>query len=188
LNVLERDGTALFECLSQLLDSDHSRSDTSLVLVECLSLLVDLLVGAADVNCVDRPKCMPRALSRLIPQLGHPATGVRRACLRLLHTYMRHTTRLNAFIDTYIAFGLKSPRSNEQKGCILSLPLLFTHEFVQSQEGLEPFMQTSDETLNLFPLLQCLSELLVHADSRLFYAIYLAIQRLHTLLGKPILV
>ena len=147
-------------------------------------MLVVELLSNVDVGIIEHPACMPRVLPRLVPQLGHESIEVRRASLRLLHAYMRQTSRLNQMISFYIECGLRSPRKNEQKGCILSLPLLFTQEFVQAQEQLEEMIRTPKESLNLFPLLQCLSELLVHADARLFYAIYLAIQRLHTLLGK----
>lgn len=136
------------------------------VVCECTMLIVDITphMGEHDLD-----PCMAIILPRVVPNLGHEVTDVRRASLRLLHVYMRYTNNLQKVLRLYIQYGLESHDKSAQKGCVLSLPLLFTEEF--SKE-------------NLFPLVQSLGHLLVHSDASLFYPIFLAMQRLHSLVGN----
>ncbi|RWS24981.1 hypothetical protein B4U80_13144 [Leptotrombidium deliense] len=136
------------------------------VACECTMLIVDVIPQMGDH---DLDPCMLVVLPRVIPNLGHESTDVRRATLRLLHVYMRYTNNLQKVLRMYVQYGLQSTDKNAQKGCILSLPLLFTEEF-----GNE----------NLFPLVESLGNLLVDSEASLFYPVFLAIQRLHSLVGN----
>ncbi|XP_074605138.1 TOG array regulator of axonemal microtubules protein 1 isoform X1 [Brevipalpus obovatus] len=138
----------------------------SKVVAETTMLIVDIIpqMGEHDLD-----PCMSIILPRVIPNLGHDGIEVRRASLRLLHVYMRYTNNLQKVLRMYIQYGLENHDKSAQKGCVLSLPLLFTEEF--SRE-------------NLFPLVQSLGHLLVHSEANLFYPIFLAMQRLHSLVGN----
>ena len=178
----------IFNKFHQFLTGEQTSPQINRILTE-YTMLVAELIPNVPMHTLEQDDCLFLVLPYIVPNLGHEAIDVRRATLRLLHVYMRYTKHLNGFIELYIAHGLsKSKLKNAQKGCILSLPLLFTQEFFNSQDG--ELSTTNDPkapaSINLFPLLQCLSDLLINADSRLFYAIYLAIQRLHTLLGNRV--
>lgn len=136
------------------------------VVCECTMLMVDIVPQMGDFEL---DQCMGLVLPRVVPNLGHESTDVRRASLRLIHVYMRYTNNLQKVLRTYVQYGLESVDKPAQKGAVLSLPLLFTEEF-------------SNE--NLFPLVQALSELLVNSDTTLFYPVFLALQRLHVLVGN----
>ncbi|XP_015791082.1 TOG array regulator of axonemal microtubules protein 1-like isoform X2 [Tetranychus urticae] len=155
------DRMQFFEAFYPMLIDDRWK-----VVCECTMLIVDIIpqMGEHDLD-----PCMAIILPRIVPNLGHEATDVRRASLRLLHVYMRYTNNLQKVLRLYIQYGLESHDKSAQKGCVLSLPLLFTEEF--SKE-------------NLFPLVQSLGHLLVHSDASLFYPIFLAMQRLHSLVGN----
>jgi len=103
--------------------------------------------------------------------LGNDSADIRRASLRLLHVYMRYTNNLQRVLKTFIQYGLESKDSVAQKGVVISLPLLFTEEF-------------SNE--NLYLLVESLSKLLVSADTNLFYPVFLALQRLHSIIGNDV--
>ena len=135
------------------------------VVCECTLLIVDII---PQMNDQDLDHCMAVILPRVIPNLGHESTDVRRATLRVLHVYMRYTNNLQNVLRFYIQYGLENNDKNAQKGCILSLPLLFTDDLANE---------------NLFPLVQSLGNLLVNSDANLFYPIFLAIQRLNYLVG-----
>ncbi|RWS05615.1 protein FAM179B-like protein [Dinothrombium tinctorium] len=136
------------------------------VACECTMLIVDIIPQMGDH---DLDPCVSVVLPRVIPNLGHESIDVRRATLRLLHVYMRYTNNLQKVLRMYVQYGLQSSDKNAQKGCILSLPLLFTEEF-----GNE----------NLFPLVESLGNLLVNSEASLFYPVFLALQRLHSLVGN----
>ena len=178
----------IFSKFHQFLTGEQTSPQINRILTE-YTMLVAELIPNVPMHTLEQDDCLFLVLPYVVPNLGHEAIDVRRATLRLLHVYMRYTKHLNGFIELYIAHGLsKSKLKNAQKGCILSLPLLFTQEFFNGQDS---DLTTASDTkapssINLFPLLQCLSDLLINADSRLFYAIYLAIQRLHTLLGNRV--
>lgn len=176
----------IFSKFHQFLTGEQTSSQLNRILTE-YTMLVAELIPNVPMHTVEQADCLFLVLPLIVPNLGHEAIEVRRATLRLLHVYMRYTKHLDGFIDYYINCGLKSKSKNAQKGSVLSLPLLFTQEFFNNQENdLTTIDQKTPTTINLFPLLQCLSDLLINADSRLFYAIYLAIQRLHTLLGNRV--
>ena len=136
------------------------------VVCECTMFMVDIVPQMGEFEL---DQCMSLVLPRIVPNLGHESTDVRRASLRLLHVYMRYTNNLQKVLRTYVQFGLESVDRTAQKGAVLSLPLLFTEEF-------------SNE--NLFPLVQALSDLLVISDTTVFYPVFLALQRLHVLVGN----
>ncbi len=102
---------------------------------------------------------------------GHESTDVRRASLRLIHVYMRYTNNLQRVLKIFIQYGLESKDSVAQKGVVVSLPLLFTEEF-------------SNE--NLYLLVESLAKLLISADTNLFYPVFLAMQRLHSIIGNEV--
>lgn len=157
------DRMQFFEAFYSMLADGKSK-----IVRETSMLIVDIIpqMGEHDLD-----PCMSIILPRVIPNLGHESTDVRRASLRLIHVYMRYTNNLQKLLRMYIQYGLENNDKSAQKGCVLSLPLLFTEEF--SKE-------------NLFPLVKSLGYLLVHAEANLFYPIFLAIQRLHTLVGEDI--
>lgn len=155
------DRMQFFEAFYPMLADQKSKivSETSMLIIDIIPQM-----GEHDLD-----PCMSIILPRVIPNLGHESTEVRRASLRLLHVYMRYTNNLQKALRMYIQYGLENNDKSAQKGCVLSLPLLFTEEF--SKE-------------NLFPLVKSLGHLLVHAQETLFYPIFLAMQRLHTLVGN----
>lgn len=114
---------------------------------------------------------MERILAVAVQNLGHPRSEVRRASLLLLNMYINERPRqFDQLLRTFIDYGLANHRNRQaQRGAILSLPLLMTERAVDGE--------------NLLPLIRCLSELLVDADSKLFYSLYLALQRLNLTLG-----
>ena len=129
--------------------------------------MVDLIPLLPDCEL---DHCLSIVLPKVIPNLGHFSTDVRRASLRLLHVYMRYTHNLQKVLRSYITHGLTAHHDKAaQKGSILSIPLLFTEEF-------------SNE--NLFLLVESLADLLVTSDTQLFYPVFLSMQRLQTLVGK----
>lgn len=150
-----------FEVLYELLADERWK-----VVCESTMLMVDLIPYLPDFEL---DHCLSIVLPRVIPNLGHFSTDVRRASLRLLHVYMRYTHNLQKVLRSYIQYGLVSGDKAAQKGSILSLPLLFTEEFANE---------------NLFILVQSLSELLVTSDTSLFYPVFLALQRLQSLVGR----
>ena len=150
-----------FEVLFELVGDERWK-----VVCESTMLMVDLVPFLPDFEL---DHCLSVVMPRIIPNLGHFSTDVRRASLRLLHVYMRYTHNLQKVLRSYIQYGLVSGDKAAQKGSILSLPLLFTEEFANE---------------NLFVLVQTLSELLVTSDTSLFYPVFLALQRLQTLVGR----
>lgn len=176
----------IFNKFHQFLTGEQTSSQLNRILTEYTMLIAELIPNV-PMQMLENDECLFLVLPNIVPNLGHEAIDIRRATLRLLHVYMKYTKHLDGFIEFYINYGLKSKLKNAQKGCILSLPLLFTQEFFNNQDNdLATLDQKTPTQINLFPLLQCLSDLLINADSRLFYAIYLAIQRLHTLLGNRV--
>lgn len=157
----EGDRTAYFTAFYHLLVDIRWK-----MVCETTMLMVDII---PQMNDFELDSCMAIVLPRVVNNLGHESTDVRRASLRLLHVYMRYTNNLQKVLRTYVQHGLESIEKPAQKGAVLSLPLLFTEEF-------------SNE--NLFPLVQSLGELLVNSDTTLFYPVFLAIQRLHVLVGN----
>ena len=157
----DRDKNEYFELFYELLSDQRWR-----LVCECTMLMVDLM---PQMNELELDHCMSLVLPRIIPNLGHTSTDVRRASLRLLHVYMRYTNNLQKVLRLYIKYGLQNREKPSQKGAVLSLPLLFTEEFANE---------------NLFPLVDCLADLLVGSDTTLFYPVFLAMQRIHSLVGK----
>lgn len=157
----DQDKNVYFELFYELLGDQRWR-----IACECTMLMVDLMPQMSEH---DLDQCMSLVLPRVVPNLGHSSTDVRRASLRLLHVYMRYTNNLQKVLRLYIKYGLQNREKPSQKGAVLSLPLLFTEEF-------------SNE--NLFPLVDCLADLLVSTDTTLFYPVFLALQRIHSLVGK----
>ena len=158
---LPPDKNEYFELFYELLSDPRWR-----LVCECIMLMVDLIPKMTELEL---DHCMSLVLPRVIPNLGHSSTDVRRASLRLLHVYMRYTNNLQKVLRLYIKYGLQNREKPSQKGAVLSLPLLFTEEF-------------SNE--NLFPLVDCLADLLISSDTTLFYPVFLALQRIHSLVGK----
>lgn len=150
-----------FEVLNELVGDERWK-----VVCEATMLMLDMVPLLPDFEL---DHCLSIVMPRVIPNLGHFSTDVRRASLRLLHVYMRYTHNLQKVLRSYIQYGLVSGDKAAQKGSILSLPLLFTEEFANE---------------NLFILVQSLSELLVTSDTALFYPVFLALQRLQTLVGR----
>ena len=135
---------------------------------ESTMLMVDLIPLLPDCEL---DHCYSLTLPKVIGNLGHFSTDVRRASLRLLHVYMRYTHNLQKVLKMYITHGLANHGDKSaQKGSILSIPLLFTEE------------EFSNE--NLFILVESLAQLLVTADTQLFYPVFLSLQRLQGLVGK----
>lgn len=157
----DRDKNEYFELFYDLLSDQRWR-----VVCECTILMVDLIPQMSDLEL---DHCISLVLPRVVPNLGHASTDVRRASLRLIHVYMRYTNNLQKVLRLYNKYGLQNREKPSQKGAVLSLPLLFTEEFANE---------------NLFPLVDCLAELLVSTDTTLFYPVFLALQRIHSLVGK----
>jgi hypothetical protein len=138
------------------------------IVCEATMLLVDLIPLLPDCEL---DHCYSIVLPKVIGNLGHFSTDVRRASLRLLHVYMRYTHNLQKVLKMYITHGLTNHGDKSaQKGSILSIPLLFTED------------EFSNE--NLFILVESLAHLLVTADSQLFYPVFLSLQRLESLVGR----
>lgn len=157
----EGDHCEYFQLFASILDDNRWK-----VVCEATMLMVDMIPLLPDFEL---DHCMSLVLPKVVPNLGHFSTDVRRASLRLLHVYMRYTHNLQKGLRFYIDFGLLSLNRSAQKGAILSVPLLFTDEFANE---------------NLFALIETLADLLVSSDTSLFYPTFLALQRLQTLVGK----
>jgi len=115
-------------------------------------------------------------LEQLVPMvvqnLGHQRSEVRRASLLLMNILLQECGRhFETILRAFIKFGLANYLANQQaqRGAILSLPLLMSEQLVATHD--------------LSPLISCLGGLLVEADEQLFYSLYLALQRLHSLMG-----
>lgn len=157
----EGDHCEYFQLFASILDDNRWK-----VVCESTMLMVDMIPLLPDFEL---DHCMSLVLPKVVPNLGHFSTDVRRASLRLLHVYMRYTHNLQKGLRFYIDFGLLSLNRSAQKGAILSVPLLFTDEFANE---------------NLFALIETLADLLVSSDTSLFYPTFLALQRLQTLVGR----
>ncbi|CAG2122586.1 unnamed protein product, partial [Medioppia subpectinata] len=150
-----------FLLLAFLLDDASSRPP---VTCECLWLCVDVIPFQPNLDSNFAP-----ILPKIVAFLGHDSPDVRRAALRALHVHMRYTLNLQKCVNTFVAFGLQNTSLDVRRGAVVALPLLFTEEF-------------SNE--NLFPLVDALGRLLVQSDAALFYPVFLALQRLHSVLGN----
>ena len=143
-----------------------SRDQRPAVLTETLWLLVDVIAGTPHLDALLSP-----IIPHVVVFLGHDSQDVRRAALRVLHVHMRHTANLQKSLQNVIQFGLLANDVHTQRGVVVSLPLLFGDEF--SKE-------------NLFSLVDALARLLVRADNDLFYPVFLALQRLHSIVGNHV--
>ncbi|KAG9510598.1 TOG array regulator of axonemal microtubules protein 1, partial [Fragariocoptes setiger] len=154
----------LFETIDRLLQDPSWR-----ILNDCTLLLSDVLLRmGADVD----EQTIAQLFARIIPNLGHKHSQVRRSSLLLLNQYIneQHECHFEHTLDLLIEYGLRNYRDDKaQRGCVLSLPLLFTDDVVKRH--------------NMAPLVECLCELLVESDAQLFYALFLALQRLHQAVG-----
>lgn len=164
LPVIKHTRTGYFEVFYLLLSEDNKVS----VINECLMLIVELI---PTIDGHDLDSCMSIVLPRIIPILGHEDAEVKRATVKVLHVYMRYTNNLQRVLSFYVQFGIENNQLKAKKGAIISLPLLFTEEF-----GNE----------NLFILVESLSKFLLNADTSLFYPVFLAMQRLHSISGNEL--
>lgn len=131
-----------------------------------------LLISAIISNDIEEiESSLMLIIPKVIVNLGHENVNVRRAALQVLHVYMKFTNNLQNFQKVFIINGLENPEYIVRKGCIMSIGILFTSDF-----GNE----------NLFPLVKCLSKHFVDGDASLFYPIFLAMQKIHELLGNSV--
>lgn len=140
---------------------------------DCTQLLIECwprLAHELDQQTVES------IVANVIQNLGHQRSEVRRASLLFLNTLLneRHHHHQPAsfrhLLRLFIEHGLANHRNEQaQRGAILSLPLLMNEHTIEGQD--------------LLPLVRCLAELLVEANEQLFYSLYLALQRLHLMLG-----
>jgi hypothetical protein len=82
---------------------------------------------------------------------------------------MKYTQNLQKCVKSVVEFGLESDQKEVRRGTVVALPLLFGEEFAHE---------------NLFPLADSLGRLLVQSDAALFYPVFLALQRLHSVVGN----
>ena len=138
--------------------------DTTQLLLEALPLL--------------RHEIGPELIESIVPiaveNLGHQRSEVRRASLLLLNMLMRQmSAHFQTILRLFIDYGPANYRNQQaRRGAILSLPLLMSQPIVERE--------------NLLPLVRCLSGLLVddsNKNEHLFYSLYLALQRLHMMMG-----
>lgn len=158
------------ETMERLLqeESENAASYDWRLVNDCTQLLIETIPRLAtepDGHSVRQ------ILSVAVQNLGHPRSEVRRASLLLLNMYINERPhQFSQVLRIFIDYGLANHRNRQaQRGAILSLPLLMTERAVEGE--------------NLLPLVRCLAELLVDADSKLFYSLYLALQRLNLTLG-----
>lgn len=152
-----------FETIDKILQDVNWR-----VVNDCTLLLIDAIPRLQfDIE----PTTITQMFSHIIPNLGHKQSDVRRSTLLLLNMYIvEHPNHFQHTLKLLIQFGFSNHHNlNAQKGCILSLPLLLTDKVVHNQD--------------LMPLMACLSDLLVNSDTHLFFPLFLAMQRLHNIIG-----
>lgn len=150
--------TCFYE-LSQILLTDKREC----IQIECMMTIMDMIPNIG----IQLDECMSHVTPTIIANLANDSIQVKRTSLKLLHVYMRHTNNLQKVLRLLCEHGLNSKNIQIQKSVILSIPLLFSHEF--SHE-------------NLFILIQCLFDLL--HEQQLFYAVFLAIKNLNLIIGE----
>lgn len=163
--------TDLLESVERILQQETERDTDWRLLNDCTQLLLDALPRAAIEP--DWESLGP-ILARVIENLGHQRSELRRSSLLLinlcLHHYRSRPVEYQRLIRLFIDRGLNNSHNEQaQRGAILSLPLLLAKQTVEGHD--------------LQPLVSCLADLLVSSHSRLFYSLYLALQRLHQTLG-----
>ena len=156
------------ETIERILRDEESSADGRLV-HDCTQLLIEALpkfVHEIDLQTLEQ------ILPNVIENLGHERSEVRRASLLLLNQLLneRQPNRFRQFLRLFIDHGLANHRNQQaRRGAVLSLPLLMTEQVVEGED--------------LLPLVRCLGKLLVESPEQLFYSLYLALQRLHLMLG-----
>ncbi|KAF8766748.1 TOG array regulator of axonemal microtubules like protein [Argiope bruennichi] len=149
----------IFEILFHVLEDTRWE-----VRYQCLLLICAMIPDITD----ELDACISIVLQKVISNLGHENVNVRRSALQVLHNYMKCTNNLQNFQENFIRYGLENPEYIVRKGCIMSIGILFASGF---------------ENENLFPLIECLSKHFVDGDASLFYPIFLAMQKIHELVG-----
>lgn len=117
---------------------------------------------------------LERIVICVIENLGHQKSEIRRSSLLFInyciHHYNKRPIEYRRLMHLFIEKGLANQTNEQaQRGAILSLPLLMSKQAVDGHD--------------MLPIISCLSDLLVGAHSRLFYSLYLALQRFHQILG-----
>lgn len=160
----------LMETMERLLqgESENAANYDWRLVNDCTHLLIETVPRLPNEP---DGQLMSQILTVVVQNLGHPRSEVRRASLLLLNMYINERPQqFGQVLRIFIDYGLANHRNRQaQRGAILSLPLLMTERTVEGE--------------NLLPLVRCLGELLVDADSKLFYSLYLALQRLNLTLG-----
>ena len=135
---------------------------------DCTQLLVEALPRLAHEL---EGQTLEQLLPMCVQNLGHERSEVRRASLLLLNMLLNERPhQFQLILASLLEFGLSSGADAEaQRGAILSLPLLISEQVVARHD--------------LEPLVRRLCELLVDSNEQLFYSLYLALQRLHLMLG-----
>lgn len=151
-----------FEVFYQMLQDPRWK-----LVCEATMIVVEMI--PASICDTELDMCMSIILPKVVSNMGHSSTDVRRASLRLLQVYMRYTMNLQKVLRVFIRYGLQSMDKSTVKGCVLSIPLLFTEEFANE---------------NLYPLVESLSDLLIRGEPTLFYPVFLSLQRLNSLVGS----
>lgn len=162
----------LLEAIERLLREETERNTDWRLLNDSTQLLMEALPRLPiepDWHSIEP------ILSLIIENLGHQRSELRRSSLLLVNFLVNHyQSKADLFqrlLRLFIERGLANSHNEQaQRGAILSLPLLMSKHTVQGH--------------NLLPLVECLAELLVGAQSRLFYSLFLALQRIHQTLGE----
>lgn len=158
------------ETIERFITSDFVNDDWRLV-NDCTQLLIETIPKFSfDLD----QQTIEQLFPIVIENLGHQRSEIRRSSLLLLNMYLNERPQHFQLVSRlFIEFGLKNSRNYQvQKGAILSLPLLMTEQVVHNE--------------NLLPLIRCLSDLLISDDAKsqkLFYSLYLALQRLQLTIG-----
>lgn len=163
------------ETIERILRDESATCDWRLI-NDCIQLLIESwprLLHEIDQQTVEQ------IVPNIVQNLGHERSEVRRASLLFLNLLLNEKNqpagggKRNQFkliMRLFIDHGLANYRHEQaQRGSILSLPLLINEQTIEGED--------------LLPLVSCLSDLLVGSNEQLFYSLYLALQRLHLMLG-----
>lgn len=163
--------TDLLEAIERLMREENERETDWRLLNDSTLLLID---GLPKFAIEPDWESLEQILASAIENLGHQKSELRRSSLLLInsciHRYSRRPIEYRRLVRLFIERGLANVYNEQaQRGAILSLPLILTKQTVEGHD--------------FQPLVSCLADLLVGAQSRLFYSLYLALQHLQHTLG-----
>ena len=114
------DKKAIFQGLSLVLTDTNSE-----VRHQCLQLVHELIPQLGD----ELDECVSIILPKLVPNMGHSKTTIRRDVIQTLHVCMKHTRNMQLLFRAIVMHGIEHRDPRIKKEVIVGLPMLFTPEF-----------------------------------------------------------